>query len=75
MLGNNKLKKHHYIKLTFLLFVLEFGVLPEGVKDRCATITPRDSGEWFFKGEPGGLRGFFAKFLKIVEHRIGYRVY
>jgi hypothetical protein len=44
MLGNNKLEKRHYIKLTFLLFVLEFRDLQEGVKDRCATITPRDIG-------------------------------
>jgi hypothetical protein len=32
MLGNNKLKKRHYIKLTFLLFVLGFCDLQEGVK-------------------------------------------
>jgi hypothetical protein len=34
MLGNNKLKKHHDIKLTFLLFVLEFRDLLEGFEDR-----------------------------------------
>ena len=34
MLGNNKLEKHHYIKLTFLLFVLGFRDLLEGFEDR-----------------------------------------
>ena len=58
MLGNNKLEKRHYIKLTFLLFVLEFRDLQEGVKDRCDTITPRDSGGRFFKGESAVLRVF-----------------
>ena len=60
MLGNNKLEKRHYIKLTFLLFVLEFRDLQEGVKDRCATITPRDSGGHFCKVEPTVLRVFFV---------------
>ena len=60
MLGNNKLEKHHNIKLTFLLFVLGFRDLQEGVKDRCATITPRDSGERFCKVEPAVLRVFFV---------------
>ena len=59
MLGNNKLEKRHYIKLTFLLFVLGFCDLQEGVKDRCATITPRDSGGGLSNVEPGGLRVYF----------------
>ena len=67
MLGNNKLKKHHYIQLTFLLFVLRSRDLPEGVKDRCATITPRDSGWALFKGEAGGLRVFFVKHSRSQE--------
>ena len=61
MLGNNKLEKRHYIKLTFLLFVLGLRDLQEGVKDRCATITPRDSGAHRCKGETTILRVFFAK--------------
>ena len=60
MLGNNKLEKRHYIKLTFLLFILGFCDLQEGVKDRCATITPRDSGGRLFKGESAVLRVFFV---------------
>jgi|TARA_B110001454_G_scaffold43213_1_gene42303 hypothetical protein len=34
MLGNNKLEKRHYIKLTFLLFVLGFRELQQGFEDR-----------------------------------------
>ena len=43
-----------------MLFVLEFLDLLEGVKDRCATITPRDRGGLLFKGEPAVLRFFFV---------------
>ena len=63
MLGNNKLEKRHYIKLTFLLFVLEFSDLLEGVKDRCATITPRDSSGHLFKGKTTILRVFLFRGL------------
>ena len=63
MLGNNKLEKRHYIKLTFLLFVLGFRDLLEGVKDRCATITPRDSGRRLCKGETTILRVFLFRGL------------
>ena len=68
MLGNNKLEKRHYIKLTFLLFVLEFRDLQEGVKDRCATITPRDSGGRLFKGESAVLRVFFVVRSGVIQH-------
>ena len=68
MLGNNKLEKRHYIKLTFLLFVLEFRDLQEGVKDRCATITPRDSGGRLFKGESAVLRVFFVLRSAVIHH-------
>ena len=68
MLGNNKLEKRHYIKLTFLLFVLEFRDLQEGVKDRCATITPRDSGGCLFKGKSAVLRVFFVLKSGVIHH-------
>ena len=38
--------------------------MQEGVKDRCATITPRDSGGGLFNGEPAVLRVFSADDLR-----------
>ena len=74
MLGNNKLEKRHYIKLTFLLFVLEFRDLQEGVKDRCATITPRDSGGRFLKANRPFCESFLFRDPALFFHHEGHEV-